>query len=155
MTFQIHALPYADFAPLFAADDKALHSTGIRRIVADAKPGFPCRVSLQDAEVGDELLLLNYQHLQGNTPYAASHAIYVSKNALQAQPAPDQVPTAIASRLLSVRAFDADKQMVAADVTEGKDVAPLLRTLFANDAVAFIHLHHARQGCFAASVTRA
>jgi Protein of unknown function (DUF1203) len=155
MTFQIHALPYADFAPLFAADDKALHSIGIRRIVADAKPGFPCRVSLQDAEVGDELLLLNYQHLQGNTPYAASHAIYVRKNADQAQPMPDSVPTCLSTRLLSVRAFDSDKQMVTADVIDGADLAACLRDLFTNETIDFIHLHHARQGCFAASVSRA
>jgi Protein of unknown function (DUF1203) len=154
MTFQIHALPKAPFADLFALPDADLHRQGMRRVIADTKPGFPCRVSLQDAEIGEELLLLNYTHLDGSTPYAASHAIYVRKDATQAQPMPDAVPDVLAMRLLSVRAFDSDNLMVAADVTDGKSLSTLLNRFFSNGSVAVIHVHNAKQGCFAARVTR-
>jgi Protein of unknown function (DUF1203) len=154
MTFQIHALPYAPFGHLFALPDDALQSRGIRRIFADADPGFPCRVSLQDAAQGEELLLLNYAHLQGTTPYAASHAIYVRKGAAQAQPLPDTVPEVLARRFLSVRAFDAHNLMVTADVTNGTSLAALLDDLFATSEVDFVHVHNAKQGCFAARATR-
>jgi hypothetical protein len=143
MTFQIHALPDAPFADLFHLPDADLRAKGMRRVIADSKPGFPCRVSLQDADIGDELLLLNYCHVEGNTPYAASHAIYVRKGQQQARPLAGTVPDVLATRLLSVRAFDDNKLMVAADVIDGQKLA-----------VAVIHVHNAKQGCFAATVTR-
>jgi hypothetical protein len=154
MPFQIHALPKTPFTDLFTLSDADLQRQGMRRVIADTKPGFPCRVSLQDADIGEELLLLNYSHLDGNTPYAANHAIYVRKDAEQASPLPGDIPAVLATRLLSVRAFDDRNMMVAADVTDGKGLAPVLDAFFADAAVAVIHLHNAKQGCFAARVTR-
>jgi hypothetical protein len=154
MTFQIHALPDALFAGLFRLPDDDLRARGMRRVIADSNPGFPCRVSLQDADIGEELLLLNYRHLDGNTPYAASHAIYVRKGAQQAQPLPDSVPAVLSMRLLSVRGFDDQGLMVTADVVDGKQLSATLTAFFANAAIAVIHVHNARQGCFAARVTR-
>jgi hypothetical protein len=55
-----------------------LEKIGAIRLVAD-QPGLPCRVSLTHAAVGDELLLLNYEHQPATTPYRARHAIYVSR----------------------------------------------------------------------------
>jgi hypothetical protein len=154
MPFQIHALPKTPFQDLFALSDADLQRHGMRRVIADTRPGFPCRVSLQDADIGEELLLLNYRHLDGNTPYAASHAIYVRKDAEEARPLPGEVPAVLERRLLSVRAFDDQNLMVAADVIDGKGLASVLDAFFADAAVAFIHVHNARQGCFAARVTR-
>jgi hypothetical protein len=154
MTFQIHALDPAPFAPLFELDDAALRAHGARRVVATRSPGFPCRVSLADAAVGETLLLANHAHLEGATPYAATHAIYVRQGACRVTPAPGAVPAMLASRLLSVRGYDCDKMMVDADVVEGRDLALHLEALFARNDIAFVHLHNARQGCFAAAVTR-
>ena len=53
-SFQISALPLETFAPFFDLDDTALAARGARRYVATKKPGFPCRVSLEDAEEGEE-----------------------------------------------------------------------------------------------------
>ena len=154
MPFQINALPETLFADLFALPDAALHQQGIRRVFADTNPGYPCRVSLQDAEVGEELLLLNYRHLDANTPYRASHAIYVRRNAKQAQPMQDEVPDVLARRLLSVRAFDDQSEMVIADVVDGKGLPAILEAFFLQAEVAFIDVHNAKQGCFAARVSR-
>ena len=63
MPFQIHALPKAQFEDLFDLHDVELERRGMLRVTADSEPGYPCRVSLQDAKVGEELILLNYQHL--------------------------------------------------------------------------------------------
>ena len=51
--FVFRALSDTDFAALFELDDNQLAARGIERVRADAKPGFPCRVSLCDAEIGD------------------------------------------------------------------------------------------------------
>jgi hypothetical protein len=49
-SFRFVALPSGKFAPPFAESDAALQARGVRRMIVDEKPGFPCRVSLADAE---------------------------------------------------------------------------------------------------------
>lgn len=155
MTFQIHALPKTAFEDLFSLSDADLSKRNIVQVKADTEPGFPCRVSLEDAKVGEELILLNYQHLDADTPYAAAHAIYVRKTAQQAHIDVGYVPDVLARRVLSLRGFDRQQMMVDADVVDGADLAKSLHDLFENDAIAFVHIHNAKQGCFAAMATRA
>ena len=86
--YRVIALDPSQFAPLFDLDDQALLARGMRRVIADRHPGFPCRVSLVDAEPGEELLLLPFQHLDVDSPYRASGPIYVRRGAERAHPAP-------------------------------------------------------------------
>jgi hypothetical protein len=62
MGFQISGLKHEQFQEYFQLDDKALAARGARRYVADNKAGFPCRVSLIDAEPGEQVILLSYHH---------------------------------------------------------------------------------------------
>lgn len=153
MTFRFQGLPSERFAPLMALSDAALAGQGIRRVVADEKPGFPCRVSLADAEPGERLLLLNFEHQPGDTPYRASGPIFV-REAVVAAFKGTEVPEQLRCRLLSLRAYDAEGMMVDADVTEGTAIETLLERLFADPAVDYVHVHFARRGCFAARVDR-
>lgn len=155
MSFQIHALPAAEFQALFQLPDEELESRNARRLIADSKDGYPCRVSLRDAEIGEEVMLLHYQHQPEQTPYRASHAIFVRNHAEQAFPAENEIPDAIRKRLISVRAFDASHNMTTADVAAGTELEGVINGMFEGARVAYIHLHNARAGCFAARVTRA
>ena len=155
MDFRISGLDRDQFAPLFGLSDVQLSERGIVRRVADRQPGFPCRVSLQDAEPGETLLLLNYEHLAVASPYRASHAIYVRENAQTAQPAVNEIPTVLRNRLLSLRAYDGAGMMVEADVVHGTDVEPVIERILAEQNVEFIHVHNAKPGCFAARIDRA
>lgn len=56
MSFQIVWLSPPSFAALFTMDDAERQSRRAVRMLADRKPGFPCRVSLSDAEVGEEVI---------------------------------------------------------------------------------------------------
>ncbi len=154
MTFQIHSLPKELFEALFSLSEADLKAKNILKVTANSDPGFPCRVSLQDAKIGDELLLLNYQHLEGETPYEATHAIYVRKDAMQAHIDAGKVPAVLSQRVLSVRGFDKQNMMVEADVVNGPELGEKLEELFANAEIEFIHIHNAKQGCFAAKATR-
>ncbi|MEX2124686.1 MAG: DUF1203 domain-containing protein [Woeseia sp.] len=154
MSFQIHALPYARFAPLFKLPDTELAKAGASRMVAGVKPGFPCRVSLADAEPG-EILLLNFEHQPCVTPYRATHAIFVREDAEQAFPDVGAIPEALATRLMSIRAFDQKHYMVDADVVPGSDLSNAISAMFRSQDVSYLHLHNAKPGCFAASVSRA
>lgn len=155
MTFRIHALPYEPFASFFSMSDADLATAGAARVVADVKPGFPCRVSLADAQPGETLILVNFEHQPKDTPYRARHAIFIREHAKQAFPEVGEVPSALASRLISLRAFDARHYMIAADVAEGSRLHEAIPAMLQNPAVAYLHLHNARPGCFAARVTRA
>lgn len=155
MSFRITALPAAPFAPLFTLPDVDLLAHRARRVTAQPGGGYPCRVSLTDAEPGETLILVHYEHQPADTPFRAGHAVYVREAAEQAHPAPDAVPALFRSRLLSLRGFDADEMMQAAEVTEGTALEPAIEAMLADSAVAYIHLHYARPGCYAARVDRA
>jgi Protein of unknown function (DUF1203) len=155
MSFQIHALPADSFAPLFALPDDALRARGIRRVVADGRSGYPCRVSLQDAVEGEHLLLLPHEHHAVDTPYRASGPIYVRETAARAMPEIDAVPALLRTRLLSLRAYDARGMMAWADVVEGEQLERGIAQLFAIDRVDYLHLHYAKPGCYACRVVRA
>lgn len=155
MRFQIHALPAEEFSGLFALSDRALAGCNARRMVVQAKPGTPCRVSMADAEIGDTVILLNYQHQPAPSPYQAAHAIFVREGVAQAKLAVGYVPEVIRSRLISVRLFGADGMMIDADVVQGERVSEAIARDFADPTVCYAHLHFAKPGCFAALVTRA
>lgn len=153
-SFRLVGLAADNFEPFFAMNDIELAALGARRVVADAPVGFPCRVSLEDAAVGDELLLLPFEHLSARSPYRASGPVYVRARARRAVLEPGVVPRYVTRRLMSVRAYDASDMMVAGEVCEGADVHATLERLMADDAVAFIHLHNAKRGCFSCRVER-
>lgn len=154
MTFQIRALPVESFAADFFHTDDALRARGIRRVIADDRPTYPCRVSLQDAVEGERLLLPHLHH-DVDTPYRASGPIYVREAAAQAQPAIDEVPALLRSRLLSLRAYDARGMMVWADVLPGSELEAGIAQLFELERVEYLHLHYAKPGCYACRVDRA
>lgn len=155
MSFQIHALPADTFAPLFALSDEELRARDIRNVVADDRPVYPCRVSLQDATGGERLLLLPYDHHRVAAPYRASGPVYVREAATQAHPAVGEVPAQLRTRLLSLRAYDPRGMMVWADVVPGTEVEAGLAALFAIERTAYIHIHYAKPGCYACRVERA
>ena len=154
MPFQIHALPSAQFEPLFSKSDNELAELNAQRMRVDSKPGYPCRVSLVDAEVGETVLLMNFEHQPANSPYKSAHAIFVRENAEQALPDVDVVPDVLTTRLISIRAFDRDDNMLDADVVDGTRLGVSIPRLLVDQDVAYLHLHNAKRGCFAARVTR-
>ena len=113
MTFRIHALSAQDFAPFFAMTEAKLTAANAMRVIVDSEPGYPCRVSLEDA-------------------------------------------TALRMRTQSVRAFDDNWMLVDADLAEGEaEIAATIEKLLKRPEVKEVHLHNARQGCYAARATRA
>ncbi len=153
-SFRLVGLAADDFEPLFALDERTLAERGVRRVVADQAFGFPCRVSLEDAAVGDELLLLPFEHLRTRSPYRASGPVFVRAGARRAVLEPGLLPPYVTRRWMSVRAYDADDMMTAADVCDGAEVHGVIERLLADDAVAFLHLHNAKRGCYSCRVER-
>jgi Protein of unknown function (DUF1203) len=156
MPFQITGLDASPFRRFYGLSDEELHSLGVKRFIADKKPGFPDRIELRDAEQGEAVLLLNYLHQPADTPYKASHAIFVREWAETPYRATDEIPDVLRIRPISLRAFDASGDMVDADlVIAGGDLEPTVECLLANPEAAYIHAHYAKRGCYAARIDRA
>lgn len=154
MSFRITGLPAEPFAPLFALSDAELAAHGaVRRIADERQPGYPCRISLTDSQPGDELLLVNYEHHPVDSPYRMRFAVYVRKGE-QRFDAVDQVPEQLRRRTLAVRAFDADAMMLGWELIEGREMEAAIGRLFADPRAAYLHVHYAAPGCYAARVDR-
>jgi hypothetical protein len=155
MSFRITGLPAERFSHLFTLSDADLAAHGAVRQIADERmPGYPCRVSLTDSQPGDELVLVNHEHHAVDSPYRMRFAIYVREGE-QTYDAVDQVPEQLRVRTLAVRAFDSNAMMVGWELIDGRDLEAATERLFANSRAAYLHVHFAAPGCYAARVDRA
>jgi len=154
-SFQFIGLAYEPFAALFDYSDAELAAAGARLVVVDEKPGYPCRVSLADGEVGETALLISFQHHDVSSPYRASGPIYVRRDAPAARPAPGEIPLMFRHRLLSVRAYDGDAMLIGAEVVHGRELEGAIERHLAGAAVEYLHLHNAGPGCYNCRVVRA
>jgi len=154
MAFRITGLSPEPFRHLFGLSEGALSEQGVKRYVADQKPGFPDRIEMRDAEPGETLLLLNHTCQPANTPYRATHAIFVREGATDTYDQVDRVPEVMRVRLLSLRAYSTEGMMLDADVVEGTQIETAIGRLFANSDVSYIHVHNAKQGCYSGRIDR-
>lgn len=153
--FQLVGIDHEPFQPLFDLTDEQLAERSARRCIAHESPGYPCRISLEDAQPGEELLLLPYLHQPAASPYRASGPIFVRRGVRQRRLAAGVVPSYVSSRLMSIRAYDAAHTIVAASVCEGIVAGNEITAYFGRDEVAYIHLHNAKRGCFSCQAIRA
>ncbi len=155
MSFSISGLPAEDFLPLFDLSDEALKARGVIRKTVSAKPGFPCRITLEDAEPGETVLLLNHESHKTDSPYRSSYAIYVRENASVAQTFTDELPPVFKGRPIALRIFDKGGNLIGADLDMDGELAAKIERAFNNPDATYIHAHNAMHGCFAAEIRRA
>jgi hypothetical protein len=152
MAFRITGLPAERFADLFTLSDEELAARGAVRRIVD-RTGYPCRVSLTDAEPGDEVVLVNHEHHPVDSPYRMRFAIYVRKGE-ETYDAVDEVPEQLRKRMLAVRAFDANAMLVGHELVDGRELESAIERHFANPASSYLHIHFASPGCYAARIDR-
>lgn len=154
-SFQMVGIDHEQFQHLFSLTDEQLKDHSATRCFATESPGYPCRISLEDAGVGEELLLLPYLHQPTTSPYRASGPIFVRRGVKKCKAPVGELPSYVTNRVISVRAYDGEDMMVAASICEGSAAATEIQQYFAQGDVAYIHLHNAKRGCFSAQVVRA
>lgn len=154
MELRYTGLPLELFTAQFGSDDDALAARNIRRVTADAKPGYPCRITMEDAEPGETLLLLPYEHQPAASPYRASGPIFVRETARKTYDS-RELPPAFRTRQLSVRGYNDAGDIVVADVIDGDRAEALFTHMLQRGDVAYLHVHNAKRGCYAGRVDRA
>lgn len=154
VSFHINPVQKDQIDHWFSRSDEELKNANARWVKASSSPGFPCRVSLEDAQPGERVLLFPYRHLDVGTPYAGEGPIYVRENARQAALDQNQLPAFFAHRQLSLRGYSSKGFLQDARVCDGETVSHHIESLFANQQIATIHIHFAAPGCFCCSVER-
>lgn len=154
MGFRVTGLPAEPFQHLFGLSAEELSRYGVTRYIADEKPGFPCRIEMRDAELGEPLLLLNHIYQPVDTPYRGMHAIFIREGATDTYDQVNQVPEVMRVRLLSLRGFDRIGMMLDADVVAGSEIEQVIERMFSNPDISYIHVHNAKRGCYSGRIDR-
>ena len=153
--FRVVPIAIEEFLPLFNLSDEQLRERSARWLIADANPGYPCRVSLADAEVGERVLAVPFTHHDVRSPYRASGPVFVREGAKPADLEINEVPLMLRHRLLSLRAYDSSGMMLAAKVVPGVELVDAIIEHFNDPRVNYQHIHNASPGCFNCAVRRA
>ena len=153
MTYRIQGLAPEPFQPLFRMSDEELRERRAVRVTASGS-GEPCRVSLEDAAAGEQLILVNHVSQAAETPFRATHAIYVREAAEAAPAYEDALPPMLDKRNISLRAFGRDGMMVQAVLASAGEGDAAIRSLLQRPEVAEIHAHTQALGCFLAKIER-
>ncbi len=152
--FQIQALDEARFFNYFQMTSDQLADNGAYLFEADQNPCYPCRVSLADAEVGDTVLALSFEHLSVSSPYCSAGPIFVRAGVKAARPEVNEVPQMLQHRLLSVRGYSDRDLMIEAQTVCGELLSEAILQKFQNKYVRYLQLHNAGPGCFNCTVVR-
>jgi hypothetical protein len=154
MTFRIIGLSSKPFRHLYGMSDTDLARQNAKRYIADESPGFPDRIELRDARIGESLLLVNFEHHPAATPYRSSHAIFVLEGAERTYDSINEVPEVLSRRLISLRGFSETGMLLKADVLDGQQLSSYIEMFFADPEISYLHAHNAKQGCYAARIDR-
>jgi hypothetical protein len=155
MDYVIKGLSAEPYRHLYGKTDEELKTFGVKRYIADKNPGYPDRIEMRDAEVGESLLLINHVSMEKKTPYKASHAIFVREGAEHQYESRNEIPAVMFNRILSLRAFDANGMMVDAAVAQGEEIQNVVECFLNNDQVSYIDAHNAVRGCYSGKIERA
>jgi hypothetical protein len=99
-------------------------------------------------------LLVNYEHHAVDSPYRMRFAIFVREGD-QTYDEVNEIPEQLRKRTLAVRSFDANGMMVDNRLVDGQEIEPVIEKLLTPSKVAYLHVHFAAAGCYAARVERA
>ncbi|MGR3808956.1 DUF1203 domain-containing protein [Jiulongibacter sp. NS-SX5] len=143
-----------DFQNLFDLDEDELKKIGAVIMVVDEKPGFPCRLSLEDAHIGEEVILFPYEHHKVESPYRASGPIFVRKNVTKANLEINEIPVMLEHRLLSLRIYNEDAMMIDARTVHGSILKKEIQDVFKNQKALYIQVHNAGPGCYNCQINR-
>ncbi|RMA64800.1 DUF1203 domain-containing protein [Ulvibacter antarcticus] len=154
MDFQISALDDTIFHAFFKLNDTELEKIGGKRMIVDENPGYPCRVSLEDAEIGEKIILIPFEHHKTQSPYQAKGPIFIREGIKTKTLKKNEIPKMLDHRLLSFRGYDKNGFMKSAITEKGNETKQIIEKIFQKKEIQYIHIHNSSPGCYNCQVTR-
>jgi uncharacterized protein DUF1203 len=115
----------------------------------------PCRSCLRVTPLGTPLILFAHRPFTTAGPYAETGPVFVHADACTPYPGSSAFPDDFRSRILVLRAYDAQGDINDATLAAGDDAEAMLTRLFDDAAVVVVHARNPAWGCFDFAITRA
>jgi len=129
------------------ADDHAV-------ITVDSVTGYPCRHCLRWAQPGQRVILFPYASIPPGRPYSETGPIFVHAEPCERYSATGEYPADFrTSRVF--RAYDANYNMIDAEVANGNNPEAVIEKLLQNPKTEFVDARSLTRGCFTFRILRA
>jgi len=116
----------------------------------------PCRSCLTVFKSGDARLLFSYAPNPHNHPYNEIGPIYIHENKCEPYEDNDNFPPELRTRRpLALRCYADDGMMVGGELVGQRPIEEVIRSLFDDPNIKYLHARTATVGCFVARVERA
>lgn len=152
--YQVRGIEQETFKYLFQLEKNDLSKIGAVKMRVDENPGFPCRVSLKDVAIGEEVILFTYEHHAVDSPYRSKGPIFIRKNAQTANLGKNEIPSILKHRLLSLRVYDRNGMMINAKTVKGDRIEEAIQNIFKDNLAQYIQVHNASPGCYNCQIDR-
>jgi hypothetical protein len=123
-------------------------------IKVDSPTGYPCRHCLRWAQPGEHVLLFPYTSIPAGHPYSETGPIFVHAEACQRYGATREYPADFRNGR-AFRAYDADCNMIDAEIVNGREPEAVIEKLLQNPKTEFVDARSLAHGCFTFRILRA
>jgi Protein of unknown function (DUF1203) len=123
-------------------------------IEVDSPTGYPCRHCLRWAQPGERVILFPYASIPAGHPYSETGPIFVHAEPCKRYDATREYPEDFRNGR-ALRAYDANYNMVDAEVVNGSEPEQVIEKLFQNPKTEFLDARSLTRGCFTFRIQRA
>jgi hypothetical protein len=123
-------------------------------IKVDSATGYPCRHCLRWAQPGERVILFPYASIPPGHPYSETGPIFVHAERCERYGATGEYPVDFRNARV-FRAYDANYNMIDAEVANGNDPEAVIEKLLQNPKTEFVDARSVTRGCFTFRILRA
>jgi Protein of unknown function (DUF1203) len=123
-------------------------------MTVDSATGYPCRHCLSWAQPGERVILFPYPAIPAGHPYSETGPIFVHAERCQRYNATDEYPADLRNGR-AFRAYDANYNMIDAEVANGIEPEAVIGRLLQNLKTEFVDARSVTRGCFTFRILRA
>jgi hypothetical protein len=153
-TFNFQIVPLATEVAEAARRTAAAGAPDHRVIIADSPNGFPCRHCLRWAQPGERVILFPYAAVPPGHPYSESGPIFVHAEPCERYRAKHEYPADFRNGRV-LRAYNANYNMIDAEIANGSEPEAVIEKLLKNPATAFVDARSVTRGCYTFRIERA
>ncbi|MEP6603208.1 MAG: DUF1203 domain-containing protein [Spartobacteria bacterium] len=122
-------------------------------VVADSPRGYPCRHCLRFANVGERVILFPFASIPSGRPYSETGPIFVHVDLCERYANSDGVPADLRQGRV-FRAYNAEQNMIDAEVVNGSEPEAVIEKLLQNPDAAFLQARSVTRGCYTFRIDR-